>query len=265
MNLSRLMLIVAAVFGLASCLEIKSTIVVNKDGTATVEESVLLGAQLAAMMAQGAAGGGPGDQFKGLLMDKGQAEERAKDLGEGITVKSIEDVKAPDGKSGKKVTFAVADIRKLKYKPNMPEQGKEEEKKGNEAMNFSLEGSTLTINNPEADKVHEGGGKPKKSPEEIAQMKAQIGMMKPMFAGMRISIEVKAGGGIASTDATHRAGDAVTYMDLQFDKLLNNFDAFSEVMESGDTGLSMSEAAKKFEKVEGLKIEGKKTVKVELK
>jgi hypothetical protein len=52
---------------------------------------------------------------------------------------------------------------------------------------------------------------------------------------------------------------------VQFDKLLDNIDAFAEVMESGDSGLTMAEAAKKFEKVDGLKIEGKKVVKVELK
>jgi hypothetical protein len=38
-----------------------------------------------------------------------------------------------------------------------------------------------------------------------------------------------------------------------------------EVMESGEGGMSMSEAATKFSKVEGLKIEGKKVVTVELK
>jgi len=265
MNLSRLILAVAAVFGLASCLEIKSTITVNKDGSATVEETALLGAQLAAMMAQGGGAGGPGEQLKGLIMGKEEADKRAKDLGEGVTVKSIEEVKSPDGKSGSKVTFGVADIRKLTYKPNTPEKDESGEKKDDDKMTFALEGSTLTITNPEADKKREGGEKPKKSPEEIAQMKAQVGMMKPMFAGMRVSIEVKAGSGIASTDASHREGDGVTYLDVQFDKLLDNVDAFAEVMESGDTGLTMSEAAKKFEKVEGLKIEGKKVVKVELK
>ncbi|MBK8041011.1 MAG: hypothetical protein IPK22_28335 [Verrucomicrobiaceae bacterium] len=265
MKLSRLILAVAAVFGLASCLEIKSTVIVSKDGSAIVEETALLGAQLAAMMAQGGGAGGPGEQLKGLIMDKEQAEKRAKDLGEGVTVKSIEEVKSPDGKSGTKVTFAVADIRKMTYKPNTPDKEEGGEKKEDDKMTFALEGSTLTITNPQADKKSESGDKPKKSAEEIAQMKAQVGMMKPMFAGMRVSIEVKAASGIASTDASHREGEGITYLDVQFDKLLNNIDAFAEVMESGDSGLTMAEAAKKFEKVEGLKIEGKKVVKVELK
>jgi hypothetical protein len=257
-----LLLLAAVSFILTSCLEIKSTVIVNKDGTATIEESVLLGAQLAAMMQ---AGGGQGDQLKGLVMDKAKAEERAKKLGEGVTVKSHEEVKTPDGKSGVKVVFAVADLAKLKYVPFEPEQeGKPASK--SEPMTFALSGSSLTITNPEADKKKGGGSeKPKKNPEQIAQMKAQMGMMKPMFAGMRMTIEVKGAGGIASSDATHFNDGTVSYLDIQFDKLMDNTDAFMEVMESGEGGMSMSEAATKFNKVEGLKIEGKKVVALELK
>jgi|UniRef100_UPI003782F925 hypothetical protein len=257
-----LLLLAAVSFILTSCLEIKSTVIVNKDGTATIEESVLLGAQLAAMMQ---AGGGQGDQLKGLVMDKAKAEERAKKLGEGVTVKSHEEVKTPDGKSGVKVVFAVADLAKLKYVPFEPEQeGKPASK--SEPMTFALSSSSLTITNPEADKKKGGNAeKPKKSAEELAQMKAQMGMMKPMFAGMRMTIEVKGAGGIASSDATHFNDGTVSYLDIQFDKLMDNTDAFMEVMESGEGGMSMSEAATKFNKVEGLKIEGKKVVALELK
>jgi len=258
------LLLAAASFFLTSCLEIKSVLSVNKDGTATLEETALLGAQLAAMMAQGGGAGGPGNQLQGIVMDKAKAEERAKQLGEGVTVKSLEEVKAADGKTGSKAVFAVADIRKLKFKPNTPDE-KKTESKSDSAMTFTLEGSTLTINNPDADKKQGGGDKPKKSDAEIAQMKAQVGMMKPMFAGMRMTVEIKSASGIASTDASHQNGDAISILDIQFDKLLDNVDAFAEIMESGDGGMSMSEAAKKFEKVEGLKIEGKKVVKVELK
>jgi|APTNR8051073442_1049403.scaffolds.fasta_scaffold06425_6 hypothetical protein len=257
-----LLLLAAVSCILTSCLEIKSTLIVSKDNTATIEESVLLGAQLAAMMQ---AGGGQGDQLKGLVMDKAKAEERAKKLGEGVTVKSHNEVKTPDGKSGVKVVFAVADLAKLKYVPFEPEQeGKPASK--SEPMTFALSGSTLTITNPDADKKKGGDAeKPKKSAEQLAQMKAQMGMMKPMFAGMRMAVELKGAGGIASSDATHQSDGTISYLDIQFDKLMDNTDAFMEVMESGEGGMSMSEAATKFSKVEGLKIEGKKVVTVELK
>lgn len=256
-----LLLTAAASFLLASCLEIKSTVVVNKDGTATIEESMLLGAQLAAMAK---AGGGQGDQLKGLVMDKEKAEERAKKLGEGVTVKSHEEVTTPDGKTGTKVVFAVADISKLKYVPFEPEQ--EGKASSSEPLTFALSGSSLTITNPDADKKKgEDLEKPKKSAEEIAQMKAQMAMMKPLLAGMRVAIEVKVPGGIASSDASHVNGDTISYLDIQFDKLIDNAEAFTSVMESGDGGMSMADIAGKFNKVDGIKVEGKKVVMVELK
>jgi len=256
------LVLLAVAFLLTSCIEIKSTVVVSKDGTAAIEETVLMGAQLAAMMQ-----GGQGDQLKGLIMDKAKAEERAKKLGEGVTVKSHEEVKTPDGKTGMKVVFAVADLSKLKYVPFEPEQeGKPATV--NEPMTFALSGSTLTITNPDADKKKGGGegAQPKKkSADDIAMMKSQMAMMKPMFAGMHLAIEVKGANGIASSDATHLSDGTISYVDIQFDKLLDNTDAFTGFMESADGGMSAAEAAAKFSKVDGLKIEGKKVVKAELK
>jgi len=257
---SRILLVVACL--LTSCIEIKSTVIVSKDGTATIEESVLMSAELAAMMQ---VGGAQGDQLKGLTMDKAKAEARAKKLGEGVTLKSHEEVKTPAGKSGVKVVFAVADLSKLKYVPFEPEQ---EGKPASiaEPMTFALSGSSLTITNPEADKKKGGeAAKPKRSPDDIAMMKSQMAMMKPMFAGMRLAVEVKGANGIASSDATYLNDGSINYLDIQFDKLLDNNDAFTGIMESADSGMSMAEAAAKFSKVEGLKIEGKKVVKAELK
>jgi hypothetical protein len=76
---------------------------------------------------------------------------------------------------------------------------------------------------------------------------------------------VKSASGIASTNASHPNGDAITYMDVEMDKLLNNIEAFSDIMASGEGSMSIADAAKKFKDVEGLKIEGQRTVTIELK
>ena len=254
------LVLLAVAFVLASCIEIKSTVVVNKDGTATIEESILLSAELATMM-QGA----QASQLKGLVMNKEMAEERAKKLGEGVTVKSHEEVKTPDGKSGVKVVFAVADLARLKYVPFEPEQD-DKPASLSAPMTFALTGSTLTITNPDADKKKGGeAAAPKKSADEIAMMKSQMTMMKPMLAGMHLAVEVKGASGIASSDATHLSDGAITYLEIQFDKLMQNADAYTGFMESVDAGMSAADMAAKFGKVDGLKIEGKKVVTAELK
>lgn len=260
----QLFLLAAASLMLASCLEIKSTIVVSKDGTATIEESVLISAQFAALMQAGGGGGGPGDQLKGLVMDKAKAEERAKKLGEGVTVKSHEEVKTPDGKSGVRVVFAVADVSRLKYVPTEPKRDDKPSK--TLPVTFAVSGSTLTITNPNAAKKSGGTGeKPKMSPDKAAQMQMQMAMAKPLLAGMRVTVEVKGANGIASSNATHLSDGTMTFMDLQFDKLSDNMDAFVEVVESGKNGTSIADVAKKYDKVDGLKLEGKEVVTAELK
>ncbi|OYW74516.1 MAG: hypothetical protein B7Z37_17400 [Verrucomicrobia bacterium 12-59-8] len=255
-------LLLAAAFVLASCIEIKSTVIVSKDGTATIEESMLMGVQLAAMMQ---AGGDQRDQLKGLVMDKEKAEERAQKLGEGVTVKSHEEVKTPDGKSGVKVVFAVADLTKLKYVPFEPEQ---EDKPATITvpMTFALSGSSLTITNPNADKKPDGDAeKPPKSADDIAMMKSQMAMMKPMFAGIHLAVEVKGANGIASSDATNLSDGTISYLDIQFDKLMENAEAFSSFLESANDWMSAATVAAKFSKAEGLKIEDKKVVTAVLK
>src|SRR4051812_33796088 len=117
----RALFVVAAALGLSACLEMKSVVTVNKDGTGTIEETALVGAQIKAMMgslgAQPSAEGqqNPAAALKDMVPDKAKAQERAKELGEGVTLKSHEEISTPDGKTGVKVVYAVADIRKVKY------------------------------------------------------------------------------------------------------------------------------------------------------
>jgi|GEM_PF-884563 len=253
-------LVLAAVtFILTSCLEIKSVINVSKDGSATIEESALISAQLKGMMAQGGGAGGA-DSLKDIVPDKAKAEERAKQLGEGVTVQSHEEVTSPDGKSGVKVTYAVADIRKITYSPF---GAKSKDGVNEKPATFTLDGPTLTMTLPVDTKSDKPKSDKPKPPKE--QMLAQMAMMKPMFAGMRLSAEIKSPGGIASSDATHYADGTVTVLDMQIDKLMDKPESFIGFMESAQDNLSMSEASQKFQDVEGIKIEGKGTVKIELK
>jgi hypothetical protein len=253
----------AVTLGLTSCFEMKSVVTVNKDGSATIEETALLGAQLKAMLGGGGANepGNPAAGLKEMVPDKAKAEERAKKLGEGVTVKSHEEVTLPDGRGGVKVTYAVADINKLKYTPlasKGPEAGAEPER----PMTFKLDGGTLTVTSPDDKPKSATPVEKPKIPKE--QMAAQVAMMKPMVAGMRMTVELKSASGIASSDATNVAGDTVTFLDVEFDKLLEKPEIFGEMMESGDS-LTQSEAAEKFKNVPGIKMEGKKTFKVVLK
>jgi hypothetical protein len=271
MKIFSLLLALVGVCSLSSCVELASLITVNKDGTGTIEETVLLSAQLKAMVASmppgaGDSGGNPAASLGSLVPDKKKAEENAQKYGEGVTVKSVEDVTLPDGRGGAKVTYDFTDISKLKYQPGSAEA----EKQGAEQdpVTFGFAGGELTINIPQGKK---GEALEKPDAEQLKKMQeidpAQMAMMKPMFTGMRMSFVIKAGSGIASTDASHQDGDTVTILDMQVEKLLENpenFKKLASIMES-QSEPDPKKLAEQFKDVDGVKVEGKEKVSIKLK
>lgn len=252
---------VAASLMLASCFELSSVVTINKDGSGVVEETTLVSAQLKAMMAAGAAqGGGEGAPKMDILPTKEKAQEKAASLGEGVTLKSYEEIKSPDGREGVKVSYSFSDVRKLSYSPGdaKPESGK--------PISFALEGDTLTVNLPQDKPSGEKSEEPKPKTELPQDLEAQMAMMRPMFAGMRFNFAFKAANGIASSDASHVSGDTVTLMEMNFDKLLEKpegFKKFSELMDNND--MTPAEAAEAFKGFEGIKIEPKEKITIKLK
>ncbi len=91
-------------------------------------------------------------------------------------------------------------------------------------------------------------------------------MMKPMFAGMRVSMQIKGANGIGETDATNVKDGTVTIMDLQFDKLWKMAMPSCKFMDSADDkDMTPGKAAEKFKGVDGIKIEGKEKISIKLK
>lgn len=251
---------------LSSCFEMSSIVTVNKDGSGTVEETTLVSAQIKAMM--GSLGdaskkdGSSGQMKMDILPTKEKAALKAAKMGEGVTLKSQEEIKSPDGREGVKVVYVFTDIRKLKYEPG---DMKDKSEGGKGAITFGYESDILTINLPKMDKPSEEL-KEKAKAQMPKDIEAQMTMMKPMFAGMRMSFKLKAGSGVASTDASHVDGDTITLMEMNFDKLLEKPEGmkkFAEMSERKD--MSPSEAAEAFKGLDGIKIETKEKVTVKLK
>ena len=248
---------------LSSCFEIENVLIVNKDGSAIIEETALLNGQVKGILnspaAQGAEASNPDvTALKELLPDKEKTDERAKALGEGVTVKSREEIKAPDGREGVKVVYAVKDIRKLKYQPL-----ESKEKSRSQPVTFGLSGDTLTVNLPEEPKGPDVNDT-QKIPAE--QMQAQITALKPMMAGMRIAFKIKMKAGLASTNASHAEGDEVTVLDLKFDKLMEKPEGVNALISaSQDDKAGVFDAGEAFKGIDGVVIESKKSFTIKLK
>ena len=91
----------------------------------------------------------------------------------------------------------------------------------------------------------------------------QAQQMMQMFKDMKISAKLVVESGIASTNATHHEGNAITLMTVNFSEVMKNPDGMAALQK-----LDMEdrkEMEKAVKDVKGVKFETKKTVEVKLK
>jgi hypothetical protein len=276
---------VAALLALSfsSCLEVNNTVNLKKDGSGTIVEEIKLGGQIVSML-DGVAGlGGEGGEKKEMFSeDKGK--ERAEKLGKGVTLTKFEKIEG-NGSKGARMTFQFSDINTVQLsdstsslqqmgplgadaKPADPEK----------PMTFIYKDGVLTLTNPSADsdaekkadakkavdemkaKLPEGADLPDAEGPEAQQMQA---MMMEMMKDMKMSLKINIVDGIAETDATHRDGNTVTLMDMNFGKLMENPEVMKDLK-----NLNMQDPAemqKKLANIDGVKAEAKKTITIKVK
>ncbi len=247
-----------AAFGLSSCFDINQVVNVKKDGSGTIEETMLV-----AIPPELAALGGDQDPIADLLK-QGKHKERAKEMGEGVEFVSAEPFAGKDGAKGLKTIFKFADINKLKLSSDggmsslNPDPNAQATKKEDEQLTrfkFDKASTKLTIITPPMEGV-EG-----MSDQEIDP--AQFAMASQIMKGMRIRISVKPDGKITKTNATYSDAGSVTLMNLEMKKLvtdLDTFKAFGALSKEKDR----SKVAAKLKEF-GIKAETKEEIEVEFK
>lgn len=239
----------------SSCLQQHTTLSLNKDGSGTITEATILGAQMLAMMGAAGEGGDPLAQM--LEQAKAKSADAIAKMGEGVSVKEVKPLNE-GGNKGIVVVYEFKDINKLKYAFGQglgdgPEEGEE-----SEPIDISYKDGVLTINNkyekPEA-------GEEDTDNEEMDE--AGLAMAQQMMGDMRISLSLDFPGGIAETNASHVDGSKVTVMDMDFGKLIAQQDKFKEFMKAKPE--SPAEAKELLKGVEGVKIETAEKLTVKLK
>ncbi len=224
----------AALF-LTSCFQHEMTITLNKDGSGTVVEETVMGAEMLGMIQQMAAGfgGEPGEAADPLadMLSEEKAAKRASEMGEGVTVEKVEPIESNGGK-GARVTFAFEDINKLR-----PDLGSgmgavaaldddDEDDLPENPLVFKYDDGTLTITipRPEADETPDGA-----QDVDMPDDPQATAMMQQMFADMKMSMKLVIAPGIAETNATHRDGDTITLMEMDFGKIVQNPDGMQKL------------------------------------
>ncbi len=264
---------------LPSCFQQNVTITLNKDGSGTIVEETVFGAQMSAMLGGLGGLGGEGADAKDPIKEltsEDKAKERAAKLGEGVTFEKSEPLNA-DGKKGARVTYRFADINKLKYSDPSEAMGKAmgdavpqpegDKAKDKKPTAFKYADGVLTITNPDEDEPAAGKEADKEDKEEApaedaAQMAQAEGMAKAMMADMKMSLKLVITGGIAETNATHVEGDTITLTEMDMGKVLETPGAFAKMKDAGNDSAKAMEALKD---VKGVKVETKKEITVRVK
>lgn len=244
----------------SSCLQTELTVNLNKDGSGTIVEQTILGAQMLEMMGQFQQPGQP-DPIKEMFSEE-KAKAKIGKMGEGVEFVKVEMINE-GGKKGGRVHYKFADINKVNLNPagglEAMNEGGEAEVKPEDLVKFKYADGKLTLLSPPADFEEmnmAGGGEEAENPE----MKA---MAKQMMADMRITMKVTCPGGIEKTNASYVDGNTVTVMDVQMGKILDQEAAMKKIAETAKTD---KEAAKaEFKKLDGIKVETTEEVTVSLK
>ena len=241
-------------FSLSSCFEIESTISVKKDGSGTVSEQVVLGAQMLAMMKMGAQ---EGAEDPLASFNEEALKAKAAEYGKGVEFVSVKN-EEKEGRMFITALYKFDDISTLEYKPGaiMGDGSEPEEEDKEPTIGFDFKDGTLTVMVPEPDADDFALGDAEMSEEEMM-------MAAPMMAGMKISAKLVFEGGIESTNATYQDENTVILMSMDMDELLKNEGGLKavktlQVENRADFGKAVA-------KIKGIEMEHQEKVTVKLK
>ncbi len=252
----------AVALALPACLQNETTLTLEKDGSGTIVEETMLGAQMMEMMTQFAQPGMP-DPIEEMF-SKQKAKDKAAELGEGVEFVKIE-MLDKDGRRGARMHYKFADINTLSLNPgdavgDMNQQAPgapKPEKKAEDNVRFEYAGGKLKITTPATDY------KDMDMSDENAENPQMEEMMTTMLADMRIRMKLVIAPGIEATTASHVEGDTITLFDVKVGEMISQKDQLKKIAETAKTD---KEAAKtEFGKLDGVKVETKESVEVTVK
>jgi hypothetical protein len=261
-NKAKLALGLFAALALPSCFQNEITVTLNKDGSGTIVEETILGAQMLEMMNQVAEPGQPDPVAE--MFNREEVKEKAANFGEGVEYVKTEMIDK-DGRKGARVHYKFADINKITVKPGDLVSDAQEGDDGAPAeaddkkavVKFQYADGKLKIIIPPADFEEM-----KIEGEEVGNPQ-MLAMQKQMFADMRLSMKLVIADGIAETNASYVDGNAITLMDVQVGRMSDHGDAINKIAETAKTDMPAAKA--EFAKLDGIRIETKEDVTVTIK
>ena len=266
-SLSRALLALVTAAALTGCINSTTLIKVNADGSGTVEQTTLMNMAAVKSMMPGA-----DKQMGGAVINKADLERTAARMGKGVRLLSAEPATGANGFTGTKAIFAFDDINQVQVSqdPNMSGSTSgsfASEPKADDPVRFSLSrsGSTSTLVVSLNDQPG-GGGDQSQNPGDGPDLTnpAMMNMIKTMFQGAKIGINLEVAGSIVKTNAEYVTGSRITVLELDLESLLADEAKFKALQSKLGPGASLSEVKPYLRDIKGIKVDGP-TIRVEFR
>jgi hypothetical protein len=198
----------------------------------------------------------------GPAVNEADLKRAAERMG-GVTYVSGEPVKGPNGFEGTKAIFSFTDINKVRIDQDPNIAGSTgggfaaAAKSEDDAVQFKHTRaggvSTLIVTFPDKP----GGAAKSDSPEASGPDMANpqmMAMMKSMFDGFKVVIDLEVLGSIVKTDADYVTGSKVTLLEMDLGQLMQDEAKLKEVQSKVKPGASITEVKPYLKDVKGIKI-----------
>lgn len=257
----RLILFFSFLILLNGCIEVRTLVSVNPDGSGEFEETVLLSKEITDLLSQFSSDSTGNNSFK--LFNEEELIDKAKNYGEDVKYISGEMI-SERNKEGYKAVYSFKNLNDLKINENpgsrIPdESGAMEEVPENIVFKF-VKGNPSEIKifmpdkyskneeNNEVEKTDSAHGE-----DSLGNTGSELEKMKFFLKDMLISVDLKINGSIKETNASYVENSKITLLKIDFNEVLNDSLSLQKIENTQPENV---EALKKIIKdVHGIKIE----------
>ena len=253
---------------LSGCLQVNTTVNLNKDGSGTIEEIVMMKTDVINMMKEFvmAFDSTKGEDFN--MFNETELKSKESKYGEGVSYVSGEKI-IIKGYEGFKAVYAFNDINKVKLNPSPEDKvpfgddlEQPEDKAVDDILKFNFQKgnpSTLVINFPKPNADEKDLTETENTEiEDSVLNNDQMDKLIEMFDGMKMALSLNINGNIEQTDAAFVDGSKVTLMEIDFAEIIKHKDVLENLQKSKPE--TMEQFKEAVGDLPGIKIEFKEQV-----
>jgi hypothetical protein len=248
------------------CLQVDTKVNVNKDGSGTIEETVLMKNSVIEMFKQFAVMFDSTKSEEFQMFKEDDLKTKASNYGEGVDY-VLGEKYSIEGYEGYKVVYSFKDINKIKLSPSPDDKvpfgedmGAEvnKEKAVDDYLKFNFikgDPSTLAIDFPKPQAKVDSVIEDSEAIQDSAFNEDMTGKLTEMFDGLKMKLVINLNDDIDETDASFVNGNEVTVMQVDFSEIIKHKDVLEKLQKSKPE--TMEQFKEAVGKMEGIKIEFK--------